>query len=244
MNGPGPSDDRDETRDHSAPPPPGTSPPDASTAPVDSGSGIDPAETLPFAPPPIDRPTTALPESSYPQSTTEAEPAELPSRIGPFRPVERIATGGMGTVYEAEQDNPRRSVALKILRESAATPDVLRRFEVETRILAQLRHPGIAQIYEAGTFDHRGCELPYYAMELVEGARPIREYAQEHQLSIEEKLDLFLEVCDAVHHGHQRGVIHRDLKPANILVDRDGRAKVIDFGVARAADLDVLGTTA
>ncbi|MBU0616722.1 MAG: serine/threonine protein kinase, partial [Planctomycetes bacterium] len=102
-----------------------------------------------------------------------------------------------------------------------------------------LRHPNVAEIYEAGT--HLG--LPYFVMEYIADAQPITDYAEQHDLSTRDRLELFAQVCDAVHHGHQRGIIHRDLKPANILVDEAGRVKVIDFGVARATDADIALTT-
>jgi hypothetical protein len=139
----------------------------------------------------------------------------------------------MGSVYEAQQDQPRRLVALKVLRGALGSRGSVRRFEEEAGILARLRHPGIAQVYEAGTYDDGGGATPYFAMELVPDACPIVAFARERRLGVRERLALFLAACDAVSHGHQRAVIHRDLKPGNILVDREGRPKVIDFGVAR-----------
>lgn len=193
-------------------------------------------------------------------SVADAEPLSLVGqRIGRYTVGKLIATGGMGWVYEAEQDSPRRIVALKVMRQGISSRAALRRFEYETEILARLRHEGIAQIYEAGVSRGRvGAQegsrtseqderndrgLPYFAMEYVEGARAITEYAEEKSLSVRERLELFEKVCDAVQHGHQKGVIHRDLKPSNILVDRTGAPKVIDFGVARATDCDVAMTT-
>jgi len=176
----------------------------------------------------------------------------LPERIGRYRILCVIGTGGMGTVYEAEQESPRRSVALKVLRSGVASRTAMQRFEHEVEVLAHLRHPGIAQIYEAGRYDSGSGSVPYFAMEYVRDARSITRYADERRLSVRERLKLFASVCDAVHHGHQKGVIHRDLKPENILVgtDRneatsDGRpqVKVIDFGIARATDVDLAVTT-
>jgi serine/threonine protein kinase len=168
-----------------------------------------------------------------------------PERIDGYRIRGVIGRGGMGIVYEAEQAHPQRVVALKVLVKGIASPSALRRFELEAELLARLHHPGVAQVYDAGTFDDgNGDEgVPYFAMEYVEGARTIIEYADDSGLSTKQRLELFVQACDAVQHGHQRGVIHRDLKPANILVDADGRVKVIDFGVARATDADVAVTT-
>ncbi|MCH7925973.1 MAG: serine/threonine protein kinase, partial [Planctomycetes bacterium] len=157
-----------------------------------------------------------------------------------------IATGGMGTVYEAEQDNPKRIVALKVMRAGVTSRFALRHFERESQILARLRHTHIAQVYEAGTFKDAATgnmTVPYFAMEYVPDARAITHYADEQGLSTRERLELFGQVCDAVHHGHQKGIIHRDLKPGNILVGEDGLVKVIDFGVARSTDSDVAVTT-
>ena len=159
-------------------------------------------------------------------------------RIGNYELRRLIAVGGMGSVYEAVQDQPRRVVALKILRAALPSPAAVKRFEKEAQLLARLQHPGIAQVIEAGTHERGGRRTPYIAMEYVGGARPITVYADAQRLDRRARLALFAEVCDAVHHGHARGVIHRDLKPSNILVDQSGRAKVIDFGVSRTIDAD------
>ena len=166
--------------------------------------------------------------------------------IGPFRIKRTIASGGMGTVYEARQESPRRVVAVKVLKRGLVSRAALRRFEYESQILARLRHPNIAQVFEAGTHedpDDPGVLVPYFAMEYIPGARPLTDYAQVYDLSVDQRLDLFVRVCDAVHHGHQKGIIHRDLKPANILVDSSGSPKIIDFGVARSTDSDMAVTT-
>ncbi len=161
-----------------------------------------------------------------------------------YRLLHVIGAGGMATVYAAEQEQPRRTVALKVMNAALASTSALRRFAYETEVLARLKHPGIAQIYEAGTCDDgAGRPLPFFAMELVGAARTIVEYADARGLSLERRLELFAEVCDAVQHGHQQGVIHRDLKPANVLVDADGRARVIDFGIARPTDAAQAGIT-
>lgn len=163
--------------------------------------------------------------------------------IGRYALKRVIASGGMGTVYEAEQENPRRSVAIKVLRGGIASRSVLRRFEHESAVLAHLRHPVIAQVLEAGTHVDEGERRPFFAMEFIPDALPLTDYVERKKLSIEARLQLFVSICDAVHYGHQRGIIHRDLKPANILVDGGGRPKVIDFGVARVLDNDIAVTT-
>jgi len=171
--------------------------------------------------------------------------AAAPTRrtIGRYRIKGLIGGGGMGNVYAAVQEEPRRTVALKVMKPGIAAPRAMRRFELEAQTLARLRHPGIAQIYEAGTHDEGSGPVPYFAMEYVAGAKSITEYADGRSLGIRERLELFAKVCDAVHHGHQKGIIHRDLKPSNILVDSSGNPKIIDFGVARATDSDMAVTT-
>lgn len=172
-------------------------------------------------------------------SAMEPRPgASHPEKIGQYTIKRVIASGGMGTVFEALQENPRRPAAVKVVKRNMATPEALKRFEREAQALARLRHPGIAQIYEAGTFDEGGVPLPFFALEYIPNARTIIDYAKTKNLGVRQKLDLFTQVCEAVHYGHQRGIIHRDLKPANILVDSEGRARIIDFGVARAVDAD------
>jgi serine/threonine protein kinase len=163
--------------------------------------------------------------------------------VGPYRVLREIGSGGMGRVYEAEQDSPRRRVALKVMRRGVASRAALRRFEFEVELLARLRHPGIAQVYAAGTFDEHGIQVPYFAMELVPDALPLDHYVERNGLAARERMELFALVCDAVHHGHQRGIVHRDLKPGNVLVDAEGRPKVIDFGVAKSTESDVALTT-
>ena len=147
----------------------------------------------------------------------------------------------MGAVYEAEQDHPRRTVALKIISPGMASPELLRRFEQESQALGRLQHPGIAQIYEAGTADTGFGPQPYFAMEFIRGRSP-RDYAEAHHLTTRERLEMVAKICDAVHHAHQRGLIHRDLKPGNILVDETGQPKILDFGVARVTDSDARAT--
>jgi tetratricopeptide (TPR) repeat protein len=160
-----------------------------------------------------------------------------PASIGRYRIIRLLGEGGMGTVYEAEQEEPRRIVALKVIKLGLATPERLRRFRRESQALARLQHPGIAQIYESNTADTGFGPQPYFAMEFIRGL-PLKQYAEIHQLSTRQKLVLMAKVCDAVHHAHQRGLIHRDLKPGNILVDETGQPKILDFGVARIIQAD------
>jgi serine/threonine protein kinase/tetratricopeptide (TPR) repeat protein len=154
--------------------------------------------------------------------------------IGPYKLLEPIGEGGMGAVYMAEQTHPvRRKVALKLVKPGMDSNQVAARFEAERQALALMDHPNIAKVLDAGTIEGG---RPYFVMELVRGA-PITEYCDREQLSVTERLELFVLVCRAVQHAHQKGVIHRDLKPSNILVTlHDGVAvpKVIDFGIAKA----------
>lgn len=171
---------------------------------------------------------------------TEADrpSSRRPTTIGRYGVTGELGEGGMGMVYAAQQDNPQRMVALKVIRPELVQPDLLRRFARESEVLGRLQHPGIAQIYEAGTFADDYGSHPFFAMELVHG-EPLTQYAESRGLETSARLDLFAKVCDAVHYAHRQGVIHRDLKPANILVDREGQPKILDFGVARLTDADV-----
>ena len=147
----------------------------------------------------------------------------------------------MGVVYEAEQEKPQRTVALKLIRPGLISPEMLRRFEQEFQALGRLQHPGIAQIYEAGTADNGSGPQPYFAMELIRGETLIA-YAKARGLNTRQRLELLAKVCDAVQHAHQRGIIHRDLKPGNIVVDESGQPKILDFGVARVTDAEAHAT--
>jgi hypothetical protein len=170
------------------------------------------------------------------RSHDESQRARHPDRIGRYRIVRELESGGWGVVYEAEQAAPRRLVALKVMRWFAGETE-RRRFELESDALARVRHPGIAQVYESGQAVVRraGCpdeSAPFIAMELVPGSVRITDFARG--LSLPGRLELMAAVCDAVQAAHEQGIIHRDLKPANILVTPEGRPKVIDFGAARA----------
>jgi tetratricopeptide (TPR) repeat protein len=163
------------------------------------------------------------------------EPVELPERIGPYEIVELLGVGGMSIVYRARQKHPDRLVALKVLRTGNAESLSSLRFKREIDLLARLHHPGIAQIHEAGSATNGTGEIPYFAMELVDG-QPLTAYADSGSLDRTQRLQLLIRVCDAVEYAHQRGIIHRDLKPANILVEElDGiaRPRILDFGIAR-----------
>ncbi len=164
------------------------------------------------------------------------------ARIGRYEIRRTIASGGMGTVYEAVQDHPHRVVALKVLQRRAASRQAMKRFQHESEILGRLRHPNIAQIYDAGTFDDGGGAQPYFAMEFVKG-RPLLQYCDHHGLDTRARLELVAKVCSAVQYAHHKGVIHRDLKPDNILVDDLGEPRILDFGIAKATDTDLQITT-
>ena len=156
---------------------------------------------------------------------------ELEGRLGPYRLLRRLGDGGMGTVYLArrEDEHYERDVAIKVIRSGVQSPEALHRFFAERQILARLEHPNIARLYDGGsTEDGR----PYLVMELVEGV-PVDEYCDAHQLSIDQRLDLFRRICSAVQYAHQNLLVHRDLKPANILVTAAGEPKLLDFGIAK-----------
>ena len=154
--------------------------------------------------------------------------------IGPYKMLQQIGEGGFGTVYMAEQAKPvRRQVALKIIKPGMDTKDVIARFETERQALALMDHPNVAKVLDAGTTDSG---RPYFVMELVHGVS-ITEFCDRNNLTARQRLEMFVDVCNAVQHAHQKGIIHRDIKPSNIMVTlHDGKPvpKVIDFGVAKA----------
>lgn len=160
----------------------------------------------------------------------------LGSRIGRYKLIQKIGEGGCGIVYNAEQEEPvRRGVALKIIKLGMETKSVIERFEAERQALAMMDHPNIAHVFDAGATD-RG--RPYFVMELVRGIR-ITEYCDQNHLDIRARLELFIKVCHAIQHAHQKGIIHGDIKPSNIMVTlHDGRPvpKVIDFGISKATE--------
>lgn len=198
---------------------------------------------------------------------------KVPENIGPYKIVRTIGEGGMGIIYEAQQEAPKRRVALKVLKPGLLDHKMLKRFQHESHVLGQLHHPGIAHIHESGLADLPGGRLPYFAMEFVDG-EPLDKYADAHGLDVRQRLELLARVCNAVHHAHQKGVIHRDLKPSNVLVissaaelsltdvgvraglegtkagtgdtytmDAIGQPKVLDFGIARVTDADLQTVT-
>ena len=172
---------------------------------------------------------------------------DTPTRIGSYRVLQRIGEGGMGTVYLAEQHNPRRRVAIKLMRNGIVSRDLRRRFAYEAQVLGRLSHAGIAPIYEASigpvefasgqTFDQ-----PFFAMEYIEGSS-LTEFSRERGLGTQERIELMIATCQAVHAAHQQGVIHRDLKPSNILITELGQPKIVDFGVARCVSEDAQVTS-
>jgi len=175
-------------------------------------------------------PTPLVSSSDVGNSTTLSE------KIGPYVIVRCLGQGGMASVYLAEQAVPRRPVAIKLMKNSFPSHSDHERFRYEADLLAQLNHKGIAQIYEFRTHVDNARQFPYFVMEYVPDAQTIVDYCNAGGLPIVSRLRLFLKLCDAVQHGHQKGVIHRDLKPANILVNACGEPKVIDFGIARVGE--------
>jgi serine/threonine protein kinase len=191
--------------------------------------------------PALDQPLAAV-APALPQQTTLA--SEAPAALteehagtilpGKYKLSERIGAGGMGSVWLAQQTEPvKRTVAIKLIKGTADAQRVLARFEAERQALALMDHPNIARVLDAGTTE-RGA--PFFVMELVKGA-PITQFCDAHKLTPRQRLELFVPVCQAIQHAHQKGIIHRDIKPSNVLVvwyDDRPVPKVIDFGLAKA----------
>ena len=156
--------------------------------------------------------------------------------IGPYKLLQQIGEGGMGIVYLAERQQPvKQRVALKVVKQGMDSKQFIARFEAERQALAMMDHPNIAKVLDAGCTDNG---RPYFVMELVKGI-PISEFCDENRLTTRDRIQLFVQVCQAVHHAHQKGIIHRDIKPSNVLValyDQKPVPKVIDFGVAKATN--------
>ena len=162
-------------------------------------------------------------------------PLQPGAHLGEFLVLHAIGSGGMGVVYAAQQDRPRRTVAIKVLHRGARRRDIMKRFELEAEMLGRLQHPGIAQVFAFHAGDRS--TPAHLVMEFVNGP-PITEYAEAQQLPYMARAALAAKVCDAIQHAHERGIVHRDLKPANVLV-ADGHPKLLDFGIARAAGADL-----
>lgn len=182
------------------------------------------------------------------------------TRIGRYEVHSLLGSGGMGSVFEAFDTALQRPVALKLLSMGLASTGARKRFDAEAAALARLDHPNVARVFEIGVYDSaapgvvgKALSVPFFAMELVQGAKTIEKYCRDASLSTRATLELFARVCDAIHHGHQKSVLHRDIKPRNILVNADGVPKVIDFGVSKLLDSgaatvtqahDIVGTPA
>ncbi|HEX4121735.1 MAG TPA: serine/threonine-protein kinase [Verrucomicrobiae bacterium] len=181
------------------------------------------------------------PDETAAVETMKLEPADTADEavgqmLGPYKLLERLGEGGCGVVYVAEQTRPvRRRVALKVIKLGMDTKAVVARFEAERQALAMMDHPNIAKVLDAGSTE---TGRPFFVMELVRGIR-ITEYCDQNNLTTHDRLDLFIKICHAIQHAHQKGIIHRDIKPSNILVTlHDGVPvpKVIDFGIAKATE--------
>src|SRR5215469_1250942 len=183
----------------------------------------------------LESPPAALPAAPFAPTIAEPQIPEKPgTHIGPYKLLEQIGEGGFGIVFMAEQQEPlRRKVAVKVLKPGMDKRQVVARFEAERQALALMDHPHIAKVLDGG---ETAGGRPYFVMDLVKGV-PITHYCDQNQLTTRERLELFVQVCQAVQHAHQKGIIHRDVKPSNVLVSRHDATpvvKVIDFGIAKA----------
>lgn len=168
--------------------------------------------------------------------------AAVHETVGPYRILRRIGQGGMGTVFEAVQDAPRRRIALKLMHPAFGSKERLQRFRLEAELLGRLQHPGIAQIHACGIADLGHGEQPWLAMEFVDGV-DLLSHCERKRLGDRERFELVAAIATAVQHAHDRGIVHRDLKPDNLMVDADGRPRVLDFGVAHANDTSTFLST-
>ncbi len=186
----------------------------------------------------FEEPVYAGPDPS-PLECKEDADALIGRRLGAYRIERQVGRGGMGIVYEAARvDNEfRKRAAIKLVKRGMDTDFVLRRFRQERQILAALDHPNIALLLDGGTTDDG---LPYFVMEFIEG-QPLYKYCDANQLSISERLKLFVQICEAIHYAHQKQVVHRDIKPSNVLVTSDGTPKLLDFGIAKLLNPDLVG---
>lgn len=205
---------------------------DSNTSFVDSGSTADLLPGLEFV----------QSQSTTGDSADQIWASELPKTIGKYTPISILGQGGMGVVYLAIQAQPiERQVALKVIKSGRDSKDVIARFETERQALALMNHKNIAKVFDGGITEDGS---PYFVMELVDGL-PLNEFCCQHDLSLEQRLQLIVEICDGIEHAHQKGVIHRDLKPSNILVIDDAGGpvpKIIDFGLAKATGASGLTT--
>jgi len=204
--------------------------------PAPDGAGGEPTPT------PADEDPSPIPHGIWDSGDYRALERQVGKKVGPYTLVRRLGAGGMGTVFLAERETEefRQRVAIKFLQAAVATPAIHRRFLEETRILARLEHPGIGRFIDAGvTSDGH----PYYAMEYVFGQN-LLEYCDDRELATEDRLRVFLGVCDPVRYAHAQLIVHRDLKPGNILVTPEGHVKLLDFGIAKVLDPDADDLTA
>lgn len=166
-----------------------------------------------------------------------------PERIGPYRILEPIGEGGMGQVYVAERREPlKQKVAIKIIKPGMDSREVLARFDAERQALALMDHHNVSRVIDAGMMENG---RPYFVMELVRG-HPITEFCDRNHLAIEDRLELFYQVCQGIQHAHQKGVIHRDIKPSNVIVtvnNNEPIPKIIDFGIAKAMGAELTNKT-